>query len=293
MDNALPRIAPVSDADYHSDKEWITRGMLMDFRESPRLFHKWHVARTEEKPQPKNPRVGIGEAAHKALLQPHLFDSIVREIPASVLNKKGGEESAEGNRGKKYHEWAAQWEPGTVLLKEKEVAVARAMCDALLEHFGNLLKHATHVECGIWWTDPLTGIKCKIKPDVLLLSEGLAPIILDIKTTTDCRKSAFQKRIEQQCLWMQDRHYSAGVRQLTVSKEHPTGIEPDFVFIVADETGNPPAAYRLSEQDKASASDVREQTLMQLFHSRESGDWSCNYEGQITELTLNPWTYSA
>lgn len=273
------RIEATTDAAYHADKSHLTRGMLMDFRDSPRLFHAWHVAQTAEKPGPKNPRVGIGEACHKALLQPHLFGQVVRKIPADVLSKSG---SRAGNAWKEFAEENA----ACVLLKDEEFAAAEAMARAVDESFGWLLCKATRIEHAIYWTDDTTGLRLKCKPDALIFHAQSA-VCIDLKSTADVAPQAFAQRVAGNGYWMQAAHYSEGVRELL-----GPDAEIDFLFLAVDGLGNPPACYRLDGETIARASDEWRKTINAIAGCFERDEWRCSWERVITDLAVKSFAFS-
>lgn len=293
--NNLPRIEQISDDAYFGDTTAISRTMLNDFRKSPRHYQAWYVTKTLIRPEPENPRVAIGTVCHAALLQPDKFEELVEIIPPPPH----GPLTSDGKKwGKKWDTFVAE-RPGKILLKEKELAVATRMRDAVLEHFGKLLLRATHIEQVVTWEDEASGLLLKCKPDALVLvSDPDNPTViaqafcLDLKTTGDVSPAQFTKRVEQGDLWMQDAHYCAGVRALTVCEQNPTGIEPDFIYLAVDETGNPPLAARLDYQSRLSAREVYAETLSRLVRCIATDDWSCPWEGDIQELSLKPWCFT-
>jgi len=272
----MASVVAISDAEYHGDKQHVTRGMLADFRDSPRLFHRWHVAQTAKKPEPKNPRVGVGEAAHKALLQPHLFESIVREIPAAVLSKSGSK------AGGAWKEWSAQWNAGTVLLKSEEYAAAKEMAAVIDEQFGWLLRKASRIEDAVYW-EWAGGIDCKCKPDILIFAQP--NLIVDLKTGGNCAPDAFRKRVADG-YWLQAAHYTEGVKALT-------GGDADFLFLAIDDKGNPPACYRLDGDAMAKANDEWRRTMNALAEARDTDNWRCLWEGMITDLPLGDLAFTS
>lgn len=104
----------------------------------------------------------------------------------------------------------------------------------------------------VYWKDPTTGMMCKAELDYLREAPGTAPdgsglLITDLKTVRNASASAFERSYGSFAYDVQAAFFCDGVYE-------QTGIEPDFLFAVA-ETDPPyePAEYLPDPEDLAEA----------------------------------------
>ena len=77
-------------------------------------------------------------------------------------------------------------------------------------------------ENSIFWQDEETGIRCKIRPDLLVLPD----LMLELKTTFDPSAAVFQRTSLMQFYHLAAAMYREGVAQVT-------GLHPSYMFVVA------------------------------------------------------------
>ena len=160
----------------------------------------------------------FGTLAHLAILEPELFKD------KFVLEKKF---SGKGSV-KMYEDWAAEQKPGAIILSEKEWKRINGMITSLTSdnfpHVRNLLKLPCIREHSFYFTDPVTGLECKFRPDILTECGKL----IDLKTTTCSRNSKFMKD-----LGPNDYHISAAF--YSYGYEQKFGRKPDCYIYLAVE----------------------------------------------------------
>ncbi|MGW5636680.1 PD-(D/E)XK nuclease-like domain-containing protein [Streptomyces sp. NPDC003832] len=114
---------------------------------------------------------------------------------------------------------------GLVPLLPKEKKQVDDMAAAIRRHriAGPLLAPGTGIaEQSIYWTDPGTGVRCRVRPDWLR-----GPIIVDLKTIADASPDACSKAIESYSYHQQGALYIDGVQAAGLA---PEGARFFFVF---------------------------------------------------------------
>lgn len=123
-------------------------------------------------------------------------------------------------RSKEAREWReAQTE---IVLNETEAAQIEAMETAVNNHRGAMKLLSEGVpEQTYFFTEPHTGVKCKVRPD-WITPDGF---LVDLKTTNDASESGFKKSVYSFRYDIQTAFYLDGV-------EYATGQRPKgFIFI--------------------------------------------------------------
>lgn len=270
---------PLPEAQYHADRSAWSKGMLFDFLERRSVCHARHVLRTA--PEKKMPRcVDIGDVAHVALLQPERLATHYVTYPTDILATNGAVSTKEAKAFRDVHQAA-----GKVVLKESEFAIVERMVTAVTtSKIGKWFECAATIEHSIYWTEPVTELRCRCRPDFLVVTKNQA-IILDIKTTGDASPWQFQRRVEDGGYWLQDAHYSAGV-------EAAFGLKPVFLFVAVEtEWPHQCGIYELSFDDKFRGKEAREQTLVDVATCIETGDWSDDWTRDVVTLNLRKHIY--
>lgn len=261
--------------DYHSDFSAITRTMLKDFRtEGRRWYHGRYITRTIQRKKP-TPDMEFGVLAHYAIIEPHKFDDHYAVYPASALKRNGARGTDACNEFEA--ECAAA---GKIAIKESErdqlIDVARAVMDS--DTYKKLVaRPELRIEQEVRWTDPLTGLPLKCKPDWLLPLDRLT-LIVDLKTCADASPSEFKRSALSQQYWLQAAHYTAGVRE-------EIGGEVLFRFL-AIEKDKP---HRVSEHEIEIGDDEWDEyrrTLEQLAYCYANDDWREPWEGVTHKIRL-------
>lgn len=272
-----PRIVQMDSDSYHADSSAWSRSMLMDFRERRSICYARHVLGTAPAEKPSK-AMDVGDLAHAALLEPHRLDTDYVVYPKELLAKNGAVSTNAAKEFRDSHNAA-----GHVVVKQEDFDVVAKMVQSVKSKFGHWLKEGGLVENAIYWTDEMSGIPCKIRPDFLV--KTYVPVVLDIKSTGDVSPDQFRRRVESLGHWLQDAHYSAGVRELY-------GADPVFVFIVVESSWPYQcAAYELTRDDKRLSEEVRRELLTEIGCCYESGIWADEWEGIVNPLKLHPKTY--
>lgn len=81
-------------------------------------------------------------------------------------------------------------------------------------------------ERSIYWTDPATGVRCRVRPDWLIVRPEIT-VVVDLKTTTDANPKACSKAIAAYSYHQQGALYLDGVAAAGLA---PEGARFVFVF---------------------------------------------------------------
>lgn len=271
-------IGPMPAEEYHADHSAVSKSMLWKFRRRVSAYHREFVL-GEKPPFAATRAMNLGDLTHAALLEPYRLATDYVAYPDHVLGTNGAASTKAAKEFRDEHESA-----GRVVLKAEDFAAASAMVESVRTAIGPWLDVPAKIEHALYWVDSASGVRCKCRPDWLVLNEGAA-FVLDVKTTTDVSPDEFRRKVETFGYWLQDAHYSAGVRALT-------GIDPTFLFVVV-ETEWPwqCAVYRIDDNARAKGEIVYRDLLAQLAERHRDGNWKDEWEGVVNSLDLRPWAY--
>jgi hypothetical protein len=203
----------LSAEDYHADKTSISSSGLRALL-NPGCPAQFKYDR--DHPQAPKREFDLGNAVHTSVLgEGH---DIV-EITGFTDYKKA---DARALRDEAY---AA----GKVPLLPKEKVQVDEMAAAIRRHkdAGPLLAPGMGIpERSIYWTDPATGVRCRVRPDWLIVRPEITAIV-DLKTTTDANPEACSKAIESYSYHQQGALYIDGVQAAGLA---PEGARFFYVF---------------------------------------------------------------
>jgi len=171
-----PKIVEGLDAEtYHADTGSVGAGGLSLLRRSP--LHHWHACRRPGRtPEAPTDAQRFGTAVHCALLEPDQFDARVAFRPdCDRRTKEGKAICAEFSKslGNRLELNAGARDK----IAEIVAAVASHPAAAMLMS-GDGLREAS-----VYWTDSLTGVRCRCRPD--FAPRDGEPLLVDLKCTVD------------------------------------------------------------------------------------------------------------
>lgn len=198
--------------DYHADRNSISSTGLRKILNPgcPAQF-KHH---RDNPPAPKK-EFDLGHAAHKVVLGEG-EEIVVTEH--DDWRTKAAREERDAIRA-----------AGAVPLLFHEGEQVKAMADAIQKHpdAGPLFAPGNGIaERSIYWTDPATGVRVRVRPDWLIIRPEVT-VIVDLKTTTDASPDACSKAIESYSYHQQGALYIDGVQAAGLA---PEGARFIFAF---------------------------------------------------------------
>lgn len=253
----------------------ISRTELWKLKDSPEKF-RWF----QEHPEPPTPAQIFGAAVHKLLLEPDTFGAEFAVAPEFDRRTKSGRDAYSaflaGSDGKSVITLADYQKAQEMVTAALRVPSVKKLLDGEREK-------------PLYWTDELTGERCKCRVDCLSYPDG-KPTIVDYKTAVSAETHSFNRSIFRYGYHFQSGMYSDGVMSVLGLTERP-----DFVFIAQEKAApyavnivNVPLDVMLVGEDK-----FRE--LIGTYHEcRTTGYWY-GYTGPFdvrNEAYLLEWVKS-
>lgn len=240
----------MSNSDYHSQPAISKSGLDLIHR-APALF-KYR----RENPLEQTQAMRMGTLVHTAVLEPH-------DLANLVIAPKCDRRTAAGKA-----EWAAfeAESSGREIVSAFEFETVHAISEAVHEHdaASQALGMLAEVETSIFWTDEITDVECRCRPDGILTND----LIIDVKTTRGADPESFAKSIAQYRYHVQAAYYMDGF-------ESATGRKPRGFMFIAVET-EPPylvACYVASEAMILRGRDAYQRDLQTYRECIDTDTW--------------------
>jgi len=215
-------------SNYHSNKEYVSRSMLMDLNRSPEYFHYRHLSVADEESSTK--AMKFGSALHTYVLEPEEFCSryVTLENKFDRRTKKGKED---------YENFIAEAGDRIVLDMDEYESILSISNKIKAHDTASLLLGGAICEEELYWVDEETGVKCKCKPDVRNLTA-----VADLKTACDISLRGIRNAIFNYGYHVQASMIREGMRQ------NKMGEMSSFWLIVCEKTSPfSIATYKLGE----------------------------------------------
>jgi hypothetical protein len=220
-----------------------------------------------DNPRPPKREFDLGHAAHKLVLGE---GSDFELIDFPDYKKKDAQVQRDG-----------AYATGLVPLLPKEHEQVQAMAEAIRQHpiAGPLFAPGSgRAELSIFWTDPATGVRCRVRPDWLKQMPGLT-LAVDYKTAKDASPDAVSRAIRDHSYHQQDALYTDGVEA--------AGLAPDgcrFIFVFQSKTAPYLITVReLTQQDRDIGRARNEKALRIYAECERTGNWP-DWTGPVTEI---------
>lgn len=248
----------MTNKEYHN-AEGISRSELFKIKKSPMHF-KYEM---ENPPEP-TPALIFGQAVHKYVLEPEDFENEFVVAPDVDRRTKAGKEA--------YAEFVIRSEGKTVITKDDMGKIIEMNRQIQNHPLAKQLLAGRH-EQSFFWTDEMTGEKCKCRTDCITEYDE-QKYIVDYKTTDSCEDGHFERSCRKYGYKFQAGMYSEGVFQNTF-EDH------GFAFVAQEKTA--PYAVRVyfcrPEFVMQGIDQFRE--LIGIYHDcKETGNWY-GYEGAL------------
>jgi len=266
---------------YHADKSAIGKSGLDLIHESPADYFNQHLSPNPPE-RKQTPAKLLGSALHALVLEPEKFKNLFTVAPE--LDRR----TADGKM-----EWTTIVQlaeaNGTEIITSEIYDKARKMRDALHAHpiTKELLfsdKGAMN-EYSYYWTDPVTGVKCKAKAD-RVTSSGL---IIDVKTAASVNPEELSKDMFNYRYHVQDAWYTDGFE--IAHRVKPEG----FLFItVRNEEPYLVKPYMLDEPSRQLGRDSYRFDLDIYAECLKTGIWPAypRDNGFVSEISLPKWAFN-
>ena len=217
-------------------------------------------------PQAPKREFDLGNAVHTAVLgEGH--DIVVLDYP-------------DWKKAAAREERDAAYAAGKVPLLPKEKQQVDAMAAAVRQHplAGPLFAPGTGIaERSLYWTDPATGVRCRVRPDWLKQLPGLT-LAVDLKTTKDASPEAVSRAIRDYSYHQQDAMYVDGIW---------AALQPEdvrFIFVFVSKT--PPyliTVRELTDQDR-DIGRARNERALRIYADCAATDTWPDWTGPVAEI---------
>ncbi|WP_299078737.1 PD-(D/E)XK nuclease-like domain-containing protein [uncultured Paraglaciecola sp.] len=260
----MPFVDQTND-EYHSDDTAVSKS---------KLWKLWNKTPFHAKYEPYKPShaFDFGTAAHTAILEPELLESVITRGP----------ETRRGNQWKEAMDFAEF--NNTTLLIEKDydsVLVIRDLADTLSEL--RTLRNSEHlIEQSCYAMDEEFDIGIKCRGDFLSTELNIG---LDIKNMASASPNEFDNSIGKFGYHMQDTMYRDVWRQ-------GAGLEIETFFFIVFEKGDPPtvAMYEMDRNTALEGYAVYRAALKKYAEAFKNDEWP-SYPTEIQPIGLRRYHY--
>lgn len=221
-------------------------------------------------PRPDTEALALGRVTHTLVFEPEKFAA------EYVIWEGGARRGNEWEAFKKAHD-------GRTIFKPDEIDPAVAMADAVKRHpLVQAYLDGGEFERAIQWTDPVSGLLCKAKPDWL---QPKRRALVDLKTTRSIEGRYFGNAAARFGYHCQIAHYFNGVKEAL-------GWTPEVVALIAVEKDAPHdvAVFRVLDDDLFAGSSEVAELLSKLRAYTDAQEWPGRYQEEQA-LQLPAWLF--
>ena len=219
-----------TNAEYHGYREAISKSRLANMSVCPAYF-KW----CEDNPTEPSEDMVLGSAFHKIVLEPETFDKEFMIMPHFDRRTKEGRLGYENLMNK------VQGHAITLITKEQYDTICGMRYSIMSNPYARKLING-NIEQSMYWTDELTKVNCKCRPDVWRRVADRV-VITDLKSAKSVMPNEFMRDCVKYHYDLQTAMYRDGVSKvLGVPKENI-----DFVFIAVEK--KPPYLLNIMQAD--------------------------------------------
>lgn len=217
-----------TNAEYHGYREAISKSRLANMSVCPAYF-KW----CEDNPTPPSEDMVLGSAFHKIVLEPETFYDEFAVMPNVDRRTTQGK--------MKYAEFIIEADGKTVITQEQYDTIC-GMRDSIMSNpYARKLING-NIEQSMYWTDDLTKVECKCRPDVWRKVADRV-VITDLKSAKSVMPNDFMRDCVKYHYDLQTAMYREGASKvLGVPKDNI-----DFVFIAVEK--KPPYLLNIMQAD--------------------------------------------
>lgn len=280
---------------YHGSGLSVSKSGLDDLARCPAMF--WALHRDPDRPA-RIEKAGQleGNLAHCALLEPAEFakryavlpkDAPSRPTPAQWKAVNSNESSTAAKAW--WTAWNKQHADARIISAEQAYT---ARCQAhsmrsLQSVWGGMsmadMLARGRAEVSAYWTDNITGVLCRCRPDLVVPVNDRQVVLVDVKTYGDASKREFGRQVVRKAYHRQDSFYSEGFQQAS-------GLEVlAFIFVVV-ETAWPylAASYQLGDESRHEGA-LQHRDLLDLYAECERTNTWPSYTPATDTVDLPPY----
>lgn len=259
-----------SNEEYHKRSE-LSSSDIKYMLITPMHFKKMVLEKDKLVKEP-NSAFDVGSCAHECFLEQDtsLFVSLPEGLDRRTKDGKATYEAfIKENEGKRI---ITNDQHKTVLEMFDVISSNKEACE--------LLK-GSQVEVGATYIDPVTGLPCRFKPDILNIDRGF---IADYKTCMSAAPHEFSKAIARYNYHLSAAHYLTGANVIWPIK--------DYYFIAQEKTyPYAVAIYKMDASDIIKSFNFRNEVMAKIKRHKELDIWP-DWSEKILPITIPGYAYN-
>lgn len=277
---------------YHA-LESISKTGLDDINVSPAHYFAWH----RDPFRPARPVLAgqlEGHLAHCAVLEPEKFSERYATVPKDAPRRPTEAQWNAKNPSPDSiaaMDWWSEFNASiagatTVTNDQYETAMRQADSIRALPDVQQYLGRGK-AEVSAFWTDPVTGVECRCRPDFVHPLSKSSVVLLDVKTYSSAAAEDFRRQVARKRYHVQDTFYSGGYSAAA-------GVEVvKFIFIVVEtEWPFAAASYTLGNASREEGY-LECRRLLDIYEECvRTGDWP-GYARKTTEIDMPPYAFTS
>ncbi len=228
-------------------------------------FWKDSVFNPEKKPEQETDALVFGKLTHCLLLEPEEYEK--RFVIADF---------GKSRRNKEYEKVKAEY-PDKIIVTSAEKQKADKMVAAVYNHkLAKLILTGGKCEVPFVWTDPATGLPCKMKADKVKECAGGRLLCVDYKTSSDI--DSLLKWPQKLGYPLQDSFYCKGIKEKFGIKDDSL---VDFVFIIQSNVEDEEDVICVANteyESRMAANDIVDHHMREIAEKLEAWDKTHNPE---------------
>lgn len=255
---------------YHGDVSRVSKSGLDLVNKAPAKYYAKYLDpnRPITNKQPSDALI-FGSALHKYVFERQDFAS---EFVVSAEFK------GEGSRQRKNE--FMELNEGKQAVSMEDYSKIQDMYDSLMRHsiVRELLTSTGVAEQTIHWTDPLTNVPCKCRPD------WMCDYIVDLKSTEDASEDGFKFSAKKYRYYVQDAFYIDGARA--------AGFNPKGFIFIAIEKEYPYLVnlHVYGEDEREFGRETYQQDLLTYQECHAKNEW-IGYGEDVKNLKIPGFSY--
>ncbi len=259
----------MTDEEYHADKTAIGSSSLRAAVRSLKEFH-WDMFSGKSKPETKD--MILGKKIHLAILEPEKFKSLYVVEPVFEGYTKKGELTTDPKCSEvkeKKAAWYADLGKDAVVVTEDELEMITGIAQSIMEHpDAKELIEGARPEVAGYYRDPETGLRMKIKPDLMFI--GDVAVITDLKSTINGDRFRFGAKT-----FSDDLRYDIQLFQYAEGTRIISGREVPQVHVISAEKKKcrEVSVYYFEREDLGKAEQDYRNGLRRIRHAIDEGVW--------------------
>jgi hypothetical protein len=263
--------ANVPAEEYHRRELGVVSKSALDrLRQSPMHYKAWVDGETDDD---ASDALIVGSAFHCAMLEPERFAAQYVVAP-----NFGDGRTKEAKAAKAA--WLETVPPNATFISASQFEMIDSMVASVRRtRFAASMLRDGLPELTARWTDPATGLRCKVRADYYVERHGM---IVDVKSTGDASPEEFARSVAKYGYHRQDALYRAGFAAAGKPVRH-------FVLVCVEKT--PPfgvALYEIDEDGSARGIASVTQDMWTLAECMRTNEWP-GYPEEIQPLAVPKW----